>query len=478
MSYCGRCLSYSCSCSLLANPNPYYVDAPACAEDHTQTVIQNQFHVGLSPQSEWNIPLCGGSAVLSLPGVVSIPPGSFIWNQTFGYFEVVSFDYYAQTITIQNTCLSTNAAPGTTIPKCTPFVLTVPPSAEQTQTGNFVKYDFTSPAVGDCLLITLTGTEGIVAGNIIGIGTGKYRVSSVTDGNLVTICNDGDGLVAGTPVIALNNLQQFQYPVFVESFANPCDGSDPATTGILLVCSGSEQKPLVTGSAGQVPVFTGGSGTVIAGDPSCCAINSAAITAIQAALVPCTLAAGMNVSTYEVTADGSDGFSAATPATLNGTAPSTTSFGAANFVTISNPSTCRNMTVIFDVDIEFQWILTGHGLVGSAGTINTTDQIAEIELNFSHWEGSTLGTISIPPATPTASGNIASSLISAIKNDDDSSFPTHGSYRYHRRNTFSLGPLEQIKVATRGGVNGTLVNGSPVVTPNFQTRQNFFGIAL
>lgn len=159
----------SCGCSCTpATPVPYYKQANSCEQSHKQIIVQNQYALGVTTVGSVVMPLCNETVTLVIPGLQLIGVGSYLWNPTFGYLKVVSFDVANQTVLVENECQEGNAAPGTTIPACTVF----------------------------------SGVD--------------------------------------TP-IGVNN---------------PCD-QQAVTSGALLVCSGSDSRPLASSTAGQVPVSTG-----------------------------------------------------------------------------------------------------------------------------------------------------------------------------------------------------------------------------
>lgn len=209
-----------CSPSLPGSPIPFYACTPSCPESHTQTLVQQQFYFDISAVNTWNVPTCGNTAVLAVPGIKSINIGSYIWDSEFGYFEVTAFDVTTGQITVVNHCNEDNAAPGTSVPACTLFTVTDPPPPDTPTTDTCVAIDFTAPSVcpdvGCCINITLTNLGAISAGDSIQIGAGRYSVDSIVSSEVITICNDlGLGLVPGTPVIALDAAGNYQYCITI-----------------------------------------------------------------------------------------------------------------------------------------------------------------------------------------------------------------------------------------------------------------------
>lgn len=209
-----------CQPSLPASPIPFYACVPSCPESHTQTLVQQQFYFDISAVNTWNVPTCGNTAVLAVPGIKSINIGSYIWDAEFGYFEVTAFDVTTGQITILNHCNEGNAAAGTNVPACTLFTVTDPPPPDTPTSDSCVAIDFTAPPVcpdaGCCINITLTNLGSISAGDAVQIGTGRYSVDAIVSSEIITICNDlGLGLTPGTPVIAQDSAGNYQYCITI-----------------------------------------------------------------------------------------------------------------------------------------------------------------------------------------------------------------------------------------------------------------------
>jgi hypothetical protein len=246
--------------SVPSSPLPFYACVPACQESNTQKIIINQFAQALKVANSWNIPACGFSATLSIPGLVSITIGSYLWSESYGYFEVTAFDSGLQQVTILNHCNTGNAAVGTAVPACSEFINTAPPAPEVDSNTACVKIDFTAPANGNCIDITLTTTSGVSAGDTVQIGTGFYRVDDVKPNDIITICNDGEGITPGTSVIALTSIGEYQYCLTIIS-VSPCD-RDAVTNGPIIVCNSTGQpSTLIIPQDGWIPEGTSPQGT-------------------------------------------------------------------------------------------------------------------------------------------------------------------------------------------------------------------------
>lgn len=252
--------SSDCGCGPIAQscPQPYYAEVGSCPEDHTKVTCIRQFYTSIKNSNAWNIPACGATSVVIFPDVNSILLGSFIWNTAYGYYEVVSFNPNTHEVGLRNNCNDGNASPGITVAPCNEFIVTPPSCCTGGGSQNpdifpYVAIDFTAPANGTCIDITVTSVAGLIVGKNVQIGSGIYRVNGISSGTLINICNDGDGITPGTPVIARNLAGDYQYPVILID-TNPC--TNPTTlSGSLLACDSGTIQPLTGVQVGQVPVL-------------------------------------------------------------------------------------------------------------------------------------------------------------------------------------------------------------------------------
>lgn len=258
---CGSKGGQCCGNTQYANPTPYYSNVPVYGQDHTRTIIEQELAAGLSVQNSWNIPACNGSSVLQIPGLTNAVNGSYLWNPSYGYFKVISFNNSNSTVVIQNDCHITNQAVGTQIPACTTFIVVdTPATTAVAGTGGvgsaapYLAVDFTAPAIGSCVTITVTTSAGFAVGKNIQINASTYRVSSIVSGTLMSICNDGIGAVPGSSVFAKDSSNVLQYPIAIID-TNACTNT-AVTSGAILVCKNSVTQPLSGATLGMVPVLT------------------------------------------------------------------------------------------------------------------------------------------------------------------------------------------------------------------------------
>lgn len=198
----------------------------------------------------FNIPACGATAVVYFSDVKKLVINSYLWHPTYGYFKIIAFDFQTGQVTILNQCQDGNAAAGTSVPACTCFIVTATPFDVTEVGATCVAIDFTAPAVGDCLDITVTNVNNIEVGGQVAIGSGIYVVDAVISPTIITICNEGQGITPGTPVIALDSQGNYQYCLSVLG-VNPCS-QDAVTPGIVVACSGGTMHPLDGVLAGSI----------------------------------------------------------------------------------------------------------------------------------------------------------------------------------------------------------------------------------
>lgn len=209
---------------------PFFMQGDNVLENHCQQIICERFSPVFCTNSSWNVPNCDGTATFVVGDATYIPVGAYAWFPGYGYFLITAFDSVTGEVTIQNTCITENAAPGTQIAQCSCFLVSPPPCDDLTPITPYVAEDFVAPAVASCVVITVTTTEGIVAGQMVSISTGSYGVDAVLTDTTMRICNDGNGIAAGTTVVALDSNGNYQYPITVLA-GSQSDSDDVNSTG-------------------------------------------------------------------------------------------------------------------------------------------------------------------------------------------------------------------------------------------------------
>lgn len=245
-------------------------------------------------QNAWNVPACGNTATLTIAGLKSALPGSFLWNPDFGYFEIQSVNPITGQLVVKNTCIDGNATAGTAVPSCSGFIITGNPVASGGGGGDptlfpYVAIDFTAPPpcpdVGCCINITVTTVNGLATGKDVQIGTGVYTVDAILGAETITICNNGSGITPGTSVIAKDEAGQYQYPIVLID-SNICTNAE-VESGTILVCKDGIASPLTGGIEDAVPVLIdAATGEVefqlLDIPPRTCTVLSASLTLVPA----------------------------------------------------------------------------------------------------------------------------------------------------------------------------------------------------
>lgn len=103
----------SCGCS--SNYVQCCTTPTNCSELCNSFVATNSF----------NIPAVGANAVLNVANLKQLTIGTYIYNPTYGYLRIVSFDATLGQLTVTNDGTYGNAAPGTIIPAATSFLNTM-----------------------------------------------------------------------------------------------------------------------------------------------------------------------------------------------------------------------------------------------------------------------------------------------------------------------------------------------------------------
>ena len=229
-------------------------ESTMCPEDHTQEVINKQILGAVKIETAWNIPDCGETAVVTICGLEEVAIGSYLWAANYGYFEITGVN--ANDVTLRNNCNTGNASVGAEVPACTNFIFAPPPSTTSgggTDVYPYLAADFTAPANGDCLAITLTNVNGLAVGKNVSIAGGTYEIDEIIDSTTIKICNNGAGVTPGTVVYARNAADELQYPVIMID-ANQCTNTE-VTRGALIVCKNNLAQPLAGTVLNSVPVL-------------------------------------------------------------------------------------------------------------------------------------------------------------------------------------------------------------------------------
>lgn len=124
---CRSCHSNPCACNTV--PLPYYEDLCYQQSQCEGTVVVSQYSTVISIPTEWAIPEANEVVTLSVNALADILIGSCIWNPTYGFYFVESYDQEAQKIKVRHDPDSSTDI-GIVIPSCTKFVVTTSVSPE------------------------------------------------------------------------------------------------------------------------------------------------------------------------------------------------------------------------------------------------------------------------------------------------------------------------------------------------------------
>src|SRR3990172_9826709 len=161
----------------------------------------------------WSIPICGGVVTVTIPYLEAVSIGSFLWNPTYGYFQIIAFDITTKKATLLNICKN-NGIIGSVISKNTLFIV-VSIQNEGSVINIFLSANFIAPAVSSCTTITVSAT-GIILGDTITFGGASYKVTEVSsDGTTLTICNEGQGFTAGLIIFSKDFFGNFLYSISI-----------------------------------------------------------------------------------------------------------------------------------------------------------------------------------------------------------------------------------------------------------------------
>lgn len=155
-------------------------------------------------QNSWNIPACGASAILSVPGLESVLIGSYLYNPSYGYFRISAFDSVNGQITIVNDCTTGNEDPGVVVPALTEFILSSPPALSNLLFNTLNSW--VVPACGSNVTVTAPTLVAVTAGmNVWNPTYGYFEVVSFNDTTKALVlknnCVNGN-IAVGSTVVA------------------------------------------------------------------------------------------------------------------------------------------------------------------------------------------------------------------------------------------------------------------------------------
>jgi len=157
----------------------------------------------LTVSNSWNVPACSANATLSIPKLKNLQLNSFLWNATYGYFKVISFNAVTGEVVVQNTCVDGNVTAGTIVPAYTSFNVTDTPMEAQLTFSNSAS--FLMPACDATVIAETNGIFNVAVGSYVWSPT--YGFLEVTAYNTSTFqvtlknnCNEGNAAPGATIV--------------------------------------------------------------------------------------------------------------------------------------------------------------------------------------------------------------------------------------------------------------------------------------
>lgn len=166
----------------------------------------NHFSNKLIVKDPFEMPAVDDTTVLVLRECVDLVPHCWIWNESVGYLEVVTYSGYDIYVTVKNVGMKENATSGTIFPSCMEFLITAPnatPIIDNTVTC--LRADFKCPAVGQEALMSVDSTSAIRVGDIIIVDTRyQYLVTEIINEHTMKVLNEEKGKEGGVIDVKCN----------------------------------------------------------------------------------------------------------------------------------------------------------------------------------------------------------------------------------------------------------------------------------
>ena len=215
----------------------------------------NQSSNKLIIKDPFEMPAVDDTTVLVLRECADLVPHCWIWNESVGYLEVVSYSGYDIYVTVKNVGMKENATSGTIFPSCMEFLITAPnatPIIDNTVTC--LRADFKCPTVGQEALMSVDSTSAIRTGDLIIVDTRyQYLVTEIINEHTMKVLNEEKGKEGG--VINVNCNECVPVKIFesthccealqeqVDDIYNRLDTKKsitPATDSLISVANGSQ----------------------------------------------------------------------------------------------------------------------------------------------------------------------------------------------------------------------------------------------
>lgn len=166
----------------------------------------NHFSNKLIVKDPFEMPAVDDTTVLVLRECVDLVPHCWIWNESVGYLEVVTYSGYDIYVTVKNVGMKENATSGTIFPSCMEFLITAPnatPIIDNTVTC--LRADFKCPTVGQEALMSVDSTSAIRVGDIIIVDTRyQYLVTEIINEHTMKVLNEEKGKEGGVIDVKCN----------------------------------------------------------------------------------------------------------------------------------------------------------------------------------------------------------------------------------------------------------------------------------
>jgi hypothetical protein len=218
---------------------------------------KNTYSVTLTVADIWIMPALTDTTCLRIPNCNNVLTGSWLWNKSVGYLEVVKYNHANGETIVKNIGYDGNAVEGTVFPSCMDFVVTAPIHLESIDDNvTCLSADFISPAVNECALMVVKSTANLKAGYIIAIEIYQYKVAEVISNTVVQVCNYGFGK-DGTIEAGCDGTCN---PIRVINANDPCLNETSNVANSIVTCVGGESRLFVGNEDGQVAVWDNSSG--------------------------------------------------------------------------------------------------------------------------------------------------------------------------------------------------------------------------
>lgn len=154
----------------------------------------------------FEMPAVNDTTVLVLRECADLVPHCWIWNESVGYLEVVTYSGYDIYVTVKNVGMKENATSGTIFPSCMEFLITAPnatPIIDNTVTC--LRADFKCPTVGQEALMSVDSTSAIRKGDLIIVDTRyQYLVTEIINEHTMKVLNEEKGKEGGVIDVKCN----------------------------------------------------------------------------------------------------------------------------------------------------------------------------------------------------------------------------------------------------------------------------------